>query len=504
MIDKLKRSLSSERVSTKSITAFVIFGMIVLVFVFFGYQTRGGGAGPGAAASVNGALISLSDLKSETARLEQMYSQFFGGNFPASARRQITKEAIDSLVSREVMYQSAAKAGVQATDAEVRDFIIREMKAFQKDGRFSRDLYQQVLTANRMTAPEFEEKVRRDLVAQRARRVFEVAGQATRLEMDRQKELKENKYNFAFVHFNKDQMLEKMPVAEAEIQAKLNDPEFKKKIEADFAANKALYSTEEQVRAQHILIKVDSKKPDAEKAALNKIKELYEKAKTADFATLAKQNSEDTGSKDKGGDLGYFSRGKMLPEFEKVAFDAVVGKVTEPVKSMFGYHLIKVLDKKPAQEAKLENVQKKIASKLINMDKYEAQLKNLEVALAAGDQAQTDKWVREMGLNWEETGFFDLTTDVAPKMGSATATRSALEANEGQPLLRRLVRDGENKYVIRFKGTKKESADAKDMATNLSRERSMELFSQWVQGEAKTAKIQKNAEMEGAAASQVE
>lgn len=502
MIDKLKRSISGKTINAKSITAVFIFGAIVLVFVFFGYQTRTSGAGSGAAASVNGTLISLADLKSETARLEQMYSQFFNGNLPANARRQLTREAVDSLVSREVMYQSAVKAGLLATDAEVRDFIIREMKAFQKEGRFSRELYQQILTANRMTAPEFEEKVRRDLVAQRARRVFEVAGQATPLEIEKQKELKEMKYNFAFVRFDKEQLADKMPVSETEIQAKLNDPDFKKRIEADFTANKASYSTEEQVQAQHILIKVDPSQPDSEKQALSKIKDLQNRAKTTDFGTLAKQNSEDKGSKDKGGDLGYFSRGKMLPEFEKAAFDLPVGQVSQPVKSSFGYHLIKVTGKKPATEAKLELWQKKIATKLINLEKYDAKLKDLEAALTAGNQEQADKWVKDMGLSWDETGFFDLSTEVAPKLGSPAVTRSAFEANESQPLLKHLVRDGDNKFVIRFKGIKKETTDSKDLVSSLSRERSMDLFSQWIQAEVKTAKVERN---EGAdSSSQVE
>lgn len=114
----------------------------------------------------------------------------------------------------------------------------------------------------------------------------------------------------------------------------------------------------EQVKARHILVK-------DEKAAKDIEKEL---AGGADFAELAKAKSEDPGSKDKGGDLGYFGRGVMDPAFEKAAFSLEIGETSTPVKSSFGYHIIRVEDKKPEKTSTFEEVRKDV-EKRVKKDK---------------------------------------------------------------------------------------------------------------------------------------
>lgn len=121
-----------------------------------------------------------------------------------------------------------------------------------------------------------------------------------------------------------------------------------------FETNRANYEQKEQVRASHILV-------DDEATA----KEVKEKlAAGADFAELAKQYSND-GSKDKGGDLGYFTKDKMVEAFSKAAFSLEVNGISDPVKTQYGYHIIKVVDKKPAVEAKLEDHKDEIKEMLI-------------------------------------------------------------------------------------------------------------------------------------------
>ena len=89
---------------------------------------------------------------------------------------------------------------------------------------------------------------------------------------------------------------------------------------------------EEEVPARHILVETE-----------DKAKELKEKIKSGgDFAALAKENSKDPGSKDDGGNLGYFGRGQMVPQFEEVVFKLNKGEVSDPVKTQFGWHLVKV------------------------------------------------------------------------------------------------------------------------------------------------------------------
>ncbi len=144
----------------------------------------------------------------------------------------------------------------------------------------------------------------------------------------------------------------------------LRDSYFEKAVKASVsdAAAKTFYNDqvkllkpEEEVQARHILV-------DAE----DKAKELAEKIKGgADFAALAKENSKDPGSKDEGGMLGFFSRGQMVPQFEDAAFGLKKGEVSAPVKSQFGWHLIKVEDRRAKQPPTFEQVKDRILMSMI-------------------------------------------------------------------------------------------------------------------------------------------
>jgi len=136
-----------------------------------------------------------------------------------------------------------------------------------------------------------------------------------------------------------------------EPQVKVTDEEIK----TFYEANKATYDTAEQVRASHILVETQ-----AEAEAI--IKQLKE---GADFAALAKEKSADTGSKDNGGDLDFFTREAMVPEFSDAAFKLKVGEVSGAVKSEYGYHIIKVTDRKEAHTSTLEEKKEDVRKTLV-------------------------------------------------------------------------------------------------------------------------------------------
>jgi parvulin-like peptidyl-prolyl isomerase len=494
VFEKLKKQLGRGKLTPKNITAIIVFGVIVLVFVLFGYQGRHNAVGIGSAARVNSTLISVADFRNESQRMEQMYGQIFGAAGGGDAQRQfIRMQALDNLITTELIAQGAKDQGVIITDAEVRDYILNEMPVFKRDGRFQREVYLQVLQANRMTPGEFEEKIRRDIKNQRTRRLFEAAIQPLDLEVQKLKALRENKIDISFVKLDEQAMLGKVEVSDSEVASKIKDPAFAKKIEAEFAANKSAYAEEEQVRASHLLIKADKSKANGEKAAFDKINELKKRAASEDFAKLASQYSQDTGSQAKKGDLGYFSRGRMLPEFEQAAFNQKVGIVGEPVRTAFGYHLIKVTDHRPEIRPDLEQAKMKIAQKILAQEKMDAMIQSLEEALKKGDQAQVDAQVKKLGGSWEQTGYADMNAEVIPKIGSRLATQAAFDLNEKTPLLPRLVRDGGNKYVLRFKGMKKEEVkDDTSWLAQVTRERTYETFALWIEQMRKSSTIEKN------------
>lgn len=493
--EKIRRNAGSKEWSFKSVTAIILFGAIVLVFVFFGLPSQNSGQGVGSAAVVNASLISVADLRNETQRLEQFYASFMGNNGDMGAQRQfLTERALENLINSELLAQQASKEGILGTDAEIRDFIVKDITAFQKDGRFQREYYQNYLTSVRSSAKEFETKIRKDRQSQRSRRLFEISFQPIKLEVSKQKDLRENKMNVAFVKLEKEQLDFGKSVTDVEAKDFLAKEENAKKAEDYYNSNVASYTTEEQVKAQHILIKVDPAVAGSDQAALEKIKGLRARADKEDFGKLASENSEDPGSKTNKGDLGFFGRGRMVPEFEKTAFEMKPGQISEPVKTSFGYHIIKVTEKKAAKKSEFAEVKNEIAKKLIGEEKLDSQTKAIEEALAKGDEATVEKELKALGASWQETGDFDLNTDAIPKLNSTVASQSIYELTKEKPLLPRLIRDGGQKFVLKLKNLSKGTAsvDEKAIGDELGRSRGYDVFNNWVESIRKSSKVEKN------------
>lgn len=144
----------------------------------------------------------------------------------------------------------------------------------------------------------------------------------------------------------------------------ISDAELKKAFDAD----PEQYATPETVRARHILISTpEEATPQQVEAAKKKAEEVRAKAVApgADFAKLASEYSDDTASKEDGGDLGDFERGMMVPEFEKAAFDLKVGEISEPIKTDFGFHIIKVEAHTPAGKPDFAASKEKIRANLL-------------------------------------------------------------------------------------------------------------------------------------------
>ncbi|RPH35285.1 MAG: hypothetical protein EHM91_17430, partial [Planctomycetota bacterium] len=178
-----------------------------------------------------------------------------------------------------------------------------------------------------------------------------------------------------------------------------------REITRSYNDNIELYSTPEQVRASHILLKTEGKKEDEVKA---KAEALLTQVKAgADFADLARKNSEDEASAKNGGDLDYFARGRMVPEFDDVAFKLQPGEISGLVKSQYGFHIIKVTDKKDATVRSLDEVRPQIVDQL-SWEK--AQAKATDMAAAMENEikkpADLDKAGPSRGFKVQESGFF--------------------------------------------------------------------------------------------------
>lgn len=479
---RLKKGLSS-----KSVVATIIFGAIILVFVFFGFAGRLGGSGIGAAAEVNDALISMAALQTAESNLKQVYGEVFGKD-----ANRLRSEALRSLVDRELMSQAAQKNGVLVSDLEVREAITKDVPIFQEGGRFQREYYNRYLEMTHQLPRDFEKSIRQQQEAMRVRHLFEVAGKSTDLENEKLAALKAYKMNIQFVRLDNAQLAKNFSVSTGEAEKALADAEFLKKAQEHFDKNKSQYAQEEQVRAQHILLLL---KPGATaeeaKKVQDKADELVRKAATTDFGTLATQNSEDPGSKTKKGDLGYFGRGQMVKEFEEAAFNAPIGKVVGPVKTQYGFHIIKVSDKKAAEPANFDKQKVAIAQKILSEEKVATEMKTLEEAVSKNDESALESGLKAVNAKWEETGDFDLSQDSIPKINSMMASNAVSELNDEHKLLNRIVRDGEEKYILKLKDTRVAALQPLDEMTKNMTEASRAnlLFGSWLNDFKKDSKI---------------
>lgn len=171
-------------------------------------------------------------------------------------------------------------------------------------------------------------------------------------------------------------------------------PDFEKAAHEEYVLNKHSYKQPETVHAQHILIKFKDDEMQAKKLAESVRKKLL--TGKYSFEDLAEEYSEDMSAKNNKGDLGYFSRGRMVPEFESAAFSLKIGEVSQLVKTQFGYHIIKVLDKKPEKALAFEDVKDGLISSLEAAYKKEAYGKKLYDTLMTPDLKVDDKLVNEV------------------------------------------------------------------------------------------------------------
>lgn len=271
----------------------------------------------GPIAVVNGEDISRSEFDDMYKKMTQVYLRR-NKPVPDNVARRHKQNIVNRLIEKKLLEQAVVKNNITVTDAELDEGLTKYKEMFRTEENFTR-----YLSSANTTLDKIKDNIR----------------------------------------FNKalDKLLEKDgPVTVTEEQMK----EY-------YEQNKARYEVKEMVKAAHILIRLKKEASEEEKAAaLEKAKKIHGEAKkpNADFEQLAIKYSEGpTGPK--GGDLGFFTRGRMAPEFEEVAFAMKPNEISKPVLTQFGYHIIKVFEKKPAGQKPFDEVKDSIAKLLESRDK---------------------------------------------------------------------------------------------------------------------------------------
>jgi len=419
-----------------------------------------------------------------------------------AGRQILNQQALNELVELELINQAASQQHILASDAEIRDFLA-EIPQFQEDGRFKSDLYRRYVEQIRKTPAQFEADIRKEHAMRRMFRMFSASLAPLKVESERTSALKEMKANLEFVDVPVETLVVPESVSIADVKAFISAVGNDSKIKEYFTSHQQEFNSPEKVKARHILIRAQAGDVDAETKALAKVEDLARRAKTEDFGKLAGQFSEDPGSKSKGGLLDFFSRGKMVPEFEQAAFSLAASEISAPVKTEYGYHLIQVLEKKAAQIRTVEDTKDEVAGILIAKDRSRAAVETLQVALKKGELAVVQKFVNDYKLKWDETGVFSIDSDVVPKIGpNDELVRVAFQLTAAKPLSETLVREGAKAFLIRYKTLPavKETPKGKeaDMMTEMmAGRRAEESVRKWLEELRKSAKISTNPKVYG-------
>jgi peptidyl-prolyl cis-trans isomerase D len=202
-------------------------------------------------------------------------------------------------------------------------------------------------------------------------------------------------------------------------------------IKRSYEDNQQQYSTPEQVRASHILLKTEGKDDAAVK---KQAEDLLAKVKAgADFAKLATEYSEDESSKTKGGDLDFFPKGQMVPEFDKAAFSMKVGEISPLVKTQYGYHIIKLTDRKAATTKSLDEVRAQIEDQ-IKWDRAQTEAQRIadDVAKSLKKPADLDTVAKGRGLTVGESNLFSKEEPIAGLGVAPAVAERAFELKDGE------------------------------------------------------------------------
>ncbi|KAB0464067.1 peptidylprolyl isomerase [Vibrio kanaloae] len=458
MMDRLREGVNSIAVK-------IILGLIILSFVFAGVGSYITGGGNNAAAKVGNTEIARGEFEqayqNERNRMQSQLGDYFSQMLADPGYvESFRKSVLDRMINDVLLEQQAESLGLRISDSQIRTMIL-EMPQFQTAGQFDQEVYQAALRRAGFSAESFAEYMRRDLMRNQLVTALQGSEFVLQGEIDTQSKLIAQTRDIRTVTLSVADLAKDIELTDEQIeqyyqenpaaytrpeQAKVSYIELsaealKSQLEvSDEEAQKYYqehldkYSTEEQRKVSHILVQGDD-----EAKAQSILDELNA---GADFATLAEEKSDDFGSADVGGDLGWIERDVMDPAFEDAAFALeTIGDITGLVKSDFGYHIIKLDELKASQAQSYQEVAAEIKQELIDQHAvdqfYEKQNELEKVAFEFPDSL--DDSAEAINAKITTTGFISQVD--APELLMTPAVMQAILSPE-------VKEDGLNSEVI--------------------------------------------------------
>ena len=456
MLDRMRRHKNWLKWSL----VLVVLAFIALYIPASNNPANGAGMSD-AVATVEGQDVTVGEFRQAYARQMDAYRSAYGASMDERLLRQlgIDQRIVQQLIEEEVSLAEARRLGITASDEEVTQRILA-IPAFQENGQFiGVERYRQMLQMQNppMREADFEEQVRKSITIEKLQAALTNWISIPDADVESAFRKRNEKVKLAVVSFPADRFREGMQATDQEVAAWFEEhkddyriPEKRKvkyalldvqairdrvtvtpqDVQRYYEDNAQQFSSPEQVRASHILLKTDGRnEADVKKQA----DDLAAKAKAgADFAALAKQHSEDESNNTKGGDLDFFGRGQMVPEFDNVAFSLEPGQVSDAFKTSFGYHVVKLTEKRPASSRPLTEVQAQIEDQIKwQRAQDEAQRTADDLAAQLKRPADLDSIARARGLTVAESGFFSREEPITGLGLAPAAAEQAFSLDDG-------------------------------------------------------------------------
>jgi peptidyl-prolyl cis-trans isomerase D len=369
----------------------ILLGAIVIVFIFWGvgsFRSQRGGR----VALVNGDQITLDEYREAYNNLLEQLRRRFGNNLDEDMLKQlqVKRQALNQLINNKLLVQESKRLKFRVSEKELAD-AISNITAFQRAGMFDSRLYRDILDRLRMTPEAFEETQKNAMMIDKLRTLITSSAKISDQEVLEWFNWVNASVNIDFVFFEPGRYKDIHP-SDEEIQTffenhkeeyktdamvkvrylKFNPNAFRSKVELSdeeireyYDENMETFKIPKTVEARHILLKVNrDADPETVKKTKDRILDILKLAKEGkDFAKLARQYSEGP-TRDKGGYLGKFKKEDMVKPFADMAFKLKPGEISEPVRTQFGWHLIKVEKVNEASVTSFEDAKKDIRKKL--------------------------------------------------------------------------------------------------------------------------------------------
>ncbi|HEB83039.1 MAG TPA: hypothetical protein ENJ11_09260 [Gammaproteobacteria bacterium] len=435
--------------------------LIGLPFALWGIQSYLDDSGPKYAAKVNDIEISAAELDRTVSRQRQQLLKQYGGKLPFD-EKFLRKQVLDQLINQRLLEDYSYTSGYRVSDLMLSERIKQQ---FSVDGVFDRKRFEMIINSNGMSVPMYEMALRSEMQLQQMRGAIAGSAFATRGDVQRLAMLDQQTRDISVLTFNLEHYSTAAKPTAEEIKAyydenrdrfmvpekvrvdyvEISSDNLASDIQIDEAQISKMYddyvksvSRREERKARHILVNAGEDKA----AARTKIEALQKQLEQgADFAELAKKNSDDTGSAANGGELGWIALGEMVKPFETTLFDMEKGKVSDIVETQFGYHLILLEDIRKEKPAPLE----------VKRYEFEDELKTDAVSSMFYDQSERlatlayenpdslDIVAEDMGLKVETTDFF------SRNRGEGIAADDKLRNTAFSPLV---LEEGSNSDII--------------------------------------------------------